>query len=102
MALRTLPPKPARYRRHRTIFMVLQWIYFPFTTLLYNSLAAFNSQTRLMFKWYLTKFDFTEKAVVSGTTKATTVTRSSAAVIGLILDACGRVKALQGAQGGPG
>ena len=64
MALRTLPPKPARYKRHRTIFMVLQWVYFPVTTLCYNSLAAFNSQTRLMFKWYLTKFDVTEKAVV--------------------------------------
>jgi hypothetical protein len=64
MALRTLPPKPARYRHHRTIFMVLQWVYFPFTTLFYNSLAAFNSQTRLIFKRYLTKFDVTEKAVV--------------------------------------
>jgi len=64
MALRTLPPKPARYKRHRTIFMVLQWVYFPITTLFYNSLAAFNSQTRLIFKRYLTKFDVTEKAVV--------------------------------------
>jgi len=64
MALRTLPPKPARYKRHRTVFMVLQWVYFPITTLCYNSLAAFNSQTRLIFKRYLTKFDVTEKAVV--------------------------------------
>ncbi len=72
MALRTLPPKPARYKRHRTIFMVLQWVYFPLTTLFYNSLAAFNSQTRLMFKWYLTKFDVTDKVVVKesgGTTE---------------------------------
>jgi hypothetical protein len=72
MALRTLPPKPARYKRHRTIFMVLQWAYFPFTTLFYNSLAAFNSQTRLIFKKYLTKFDVTEKAIVvekNGTTE---------------------------------
>ena len=64
MALRTLPPKPARYKRRRTALMVLQWVYFPFTTLFYNSLAAFNSQTRLIFKRYLTKFDVTEKAVV--------------------------------------
>jgi len=64
MALRTLPPKPTRYKRHRTIFMVLQWVYFPITTLFYNSLAAFNSQTRLIFRRYLTKFDVTEKAVV--------------------------------------
>lgn len=64
MALRTLPPKPARYKRRRTALMVLQWVYFPVTTLCYNCLAAFNSQTRLMFKKYLTKFDVTEKAVV--------------------------------------
>lgn len=64
MCLRTLPPKPARYKHHRTLFMILQWVYLPITTLFYNSLAAFNSQTRLMFRWYLTKFDFTEKAVV--------------------------------------
>jgi cellulose synthase/poly-beta-1,6-N-acetylglucosamine synthase-like glycosyltransferase len=64
MALRMLPPKPVRYKRHRTILMVLQWVYYPITTFGYNALAAFNSQTRLMFKWYLTKFDLTEKAVM--------------------------------------
>jgi len=67
MALRTLPPKPARYKHRRTALMVLQWVYFPFTTLFYNSLAAFNSQTRLIFKWYLTKFDATAKTVVTET-----------------------------------
>jgi len=76
MALRTLPPKPARYKHHRTLFMVLQWVYFPLTTLFYNSLAAFNSQTRLMFKWYLTKFDFTEKAVIVETSDHGTITRT--------------------------
>jgi hypothetical protein len=71
ICLKTLPPKPARYKRHRSLFMVLQWAYLPVTTILYNSFAAFNSQTRLMFGWYLTKFDVTEKAVVtaSGETK---------------------------------
>lgn len=43
--------------------MILQWVYLPVTTILYGSTAAFNSQTRLMFKRYLTKFDTTEKAV---------------------------------------
>ncbi len=65
LALKTLPPKPARYKHHRTIFMVLQWVYLPVTTIVYNSLAALNSQTRLIFKRYLSKFDVTEKAVVS-------------------------------------
>ncbi len=65
LALKTLPPKPLRYKRHRSIFMVLQWVYLPVTSLVYNSLAALNSQTRLMFGWYLSKFDVTEKAVVT-------------------------------------
>lgn len=64
LAMRTLPPKPLRYRNHRTIFMVLQWVYLPFTTIIYNSFAALNSQTRLIFGKYLSKFDVTEKAVV--------------------------------------
>lgn len=76
LALRTLPPKPARYKRHRTIFMLLQWAYLPFTTLCFNSLAAFNSQTRLIFKRYLTKFDVTEKAVVSQGEDGTKVVRA--------------------------
>ncbi len=64
LALKTLPPKPVRYKHHRTIFMVLQWVYLPITTIMYNSVAALNSQTRLMFRRYLSKFDVTEKAVV--------------------------------------
>ena len=63
VALKTLPPRPPRYKRHRSIFMLLQWFYLPVTTIAYGALAALNSQTRLMFKWYLTKFDVTDKAV---------------------------------------
>lgn len=64
LALKTLPPKPARYKRHRSLWMVLQWIYLPLTTIVYNSFAALYSQTRLMFGWYMSDFDVTEKAVV--------------------------------------
>ena len=67
VCLVTLPPRPARYKRHRSIFMLTQWIFLPVTSIAYGSLAAFNSQTRLMFKWYLSKFDVTEKAVVDET-----------------------------------
>jgi len=63
VSLKTLPPRPLRYKRHRSIFMVLQWVYLPVTTIAFGSLAALNSQTRLMFGWYLTKFDVTDKAV---------------------------------------
>lgn len=63
VCLKTLPPRPLRYRRHRTIWMVLQWLYLPVTNIVYASFAALYSQTRLMFKRYLTKFDVTVKAV---------------------------------------
>jgi hypothetical protein len=45
--------------------MLTQWIFLPVTSIGYGSLAAFNSQTRLMFKRYLSKFDVTEKATVN-------------------------------------
>jgi len=65
ICFKTLPPRPLRYRRHRTLWMVLQWVYMPVTSLVYNAAAALYSQTRLMFGRYLDKFDVTEKAVVT-------------------------------------
>lgn len=65
LSLKMLPPKPLRYKRHRTLFMVLQWGLLPITTILYNSLSALYSQTRLMFGKYLDKFDVTDKAFVT-------------------------------------
>ncbi len=61
LSFKTLPPKPARYKRHRSFFMIIQWVLLPVTTILYNALAALTSQTRLMFGRYLEKFDLTEK-----------------------------------------
>lgn len=63
LSFKTLPPKPARYKRHRSLFMILQWVLLPVTTIAYNSLAALTSQTRLMFGRYLEKFDLTQKSV---------------------------------------
>ena len=63
LSFKILPSKPQRYRSHRTVFMVLQWVLLPLTTIGYSAFAAINSQTRLMFKRYLGKFDVTEKAV---------------------------------------
>lgn len=65
LSIIALPPRPARYKRHRTLWMMLQWVYMPFTTILYNGLAALYSQTRLMFGKYMDKFDVTAKAVAS-------------------------------------
>jgi len=64
LCIRTLPPKPERYRRHRTIWMVLQWVYLPITSIIFSAFAAINSQTRLIFGWYL-GFASTDKATKS-------------------------------------
>lgn len=72
VSMRTLPPRPSRYKRHRSIFMWLQWLYLPITTICYGSTAALYSQTRLMFGKYISKFDVTEKASVSEAGKTTT------------------------------
>jgi cellulose synthase/poly-beta-1,6-N-acetylglucosamine synthase-like glycosyltransferase len=62
LSIRSLPPKPERYKRRRNLWMVLQWLYLPLTTLVYSSFAAIYSQTRLMFGRYL-GWVITEKAV---------------------------------------
>lgn len=65
LSILLLPPKPARYKKHRHIWMTLQWVYLPFTTIIYNGLSGLTAQTRLMFGRYIDKFDVTEKSVVS-------------------------------------
>lgn len=65
ICFKTLPPKPKRYKRRRTLYMLLQWVYMPFTSLVYSASAALYSQTRLMFGKYLDRFDVTVKAVVT-------------------------------------
>jgi len=64
-SLSTLPPRPQHYKRRRTFLMVIQWVYLPVTTIVYNALAGLYSQTRLMFGKYIDKFDVTEKAVIT-------------------------------------
>jgi hypothetical protein len=64
LSMRSLPPKPLRYKRHRTFWMILQWVYLPITSIVYSSFAAIYSQTRLMFGKYL-GFIVTEKATKS-------------------------------------
>ena len=64
LAFRMLPPRPERYKRHRTLGMLLQWFLMPITSVIYGSAAALYSQTRLLIGKYLDKFDVTEKAVV--------------------------------------
>jgi archaellum component FlaF (FlaF/FlaG flagellin family) len=64
-AFKLLPPRPERYRRHRTVGMVLQWVLMPLTAIAYLSAAALYSQGRLFLGKYLVKFDVTTKATVA-------------------------------------
>ena len=63
VSLRLLPKRPAKYKKGKTIVMVLQWILMPVTSILYQSIAAFYAQTRLMLGLYMEKFDVTKKIV---------------------------------------
>lgn len=68
VSLKLLPPRPERYRRSRSISMVLQWVLMPVTAIVYSSMAAYYSQTRLFLGKYLDKFDVTEKTLASNST----------------------------------
>lgn len=70
LMLKMLPPRPARYKRHRTVGMVLQWFLMPVTSVCYSSIASFNAQTHLMLGKYLDKFDVTDKATVASQERA--------------------------------
>lgn len=63
-AFKILPPRPARYKRRRNVFMIAQWLLMPVTAVVYSSASAFTSQTALLIGRYFDKFDVTEKATV--------------------------------------
>ncbi len=69
LSFKMLPPRPERYKRHRTVFMLAQWVLMPVTAIVYTASSAFYSQTRLLIGKYLDKFDVTEKAVVASDKK---------------------------------
>lgn len=62
-SIKMLPPRPERYKRRHSVFMVTQWVLMPFTSIIYSSFSAFNAQTHLLLGKYLDKFDVTEKAM---------------------------------------
>lgn len=63
VSFRILPKRPAKYRKGRNLLMVLQWILMPVTSILYQSIAAYYAQTRLMLGLYMEKFDVTKKII---------------------------------------
>ncbi len=48
-----LPPRPPKYGRFRHFWMVLQWILFPVTTIIFGALPGLDAQTRLMLGKYM-------------------------------------------------
>lgn len=69
LSFKMLPPRPERYKRHRSIFMLAQWVLMPVTAVAYNAGAALYSQMRLATGRYLDKFDVTEKATLASVSK---------------------------------
>lgn len=65
MSLKMLPEKPEKYKhkRGKRFWMVVQWVLSPIVAIVYQSVAAFYSQTRLMLGLYMEKFDVTKKVV---------------------------------------
>lgn len=61
ISLISLPPRPARYRRTRSVAMLVQWVLLPLTAIVFSAFAAIDAQTRLMLGRYL-DWKVTEKA----------------------------------------
>jgi len=70
LGFKMLPPRPERYKRRRTVWMLLQWCLMPVTAIAYSAASAFNAQTHLMVGKYLDKFDVTEKVTVDEVVRA--------------------------------
>lgn len=70
LGFKMLPPRPERYKRHRNLWMLLQWGLMPVTAIVYSAASAFNAQTHLLLGKYLSKFDVTEKATHQSVARA--------------------------------
>lgn len=70
LGFKMLPPRPARYKRRRTILMLLQWGLMPVTAIVYSAASAFNAQTHLLLGKYLDKFEVTDKATHQSVSRA--------------------------------
>lgn len=53
LSMKLLPRRPERYKRHRTVLMLAQWVLLPFTSIIYGAGAGLYSQTRLLLGKYL-------------------------------------------------
>lgn len=53
MSILILPPRPPKFGRFKYFWMILQWLLFPITTLVFGAAPGLESQTRLMLGKYL-------------------------------------------------
>lgn len=60
LSMLMLPPRPKRHKQHKILFMLLQWILLPISTIFLGAVPALDAQTRLMFGKYM-GFWVTEK-----------------------------------------
>ncbi|MDO8505215.1 MAG: glycosyltransferase family 2 protein [bacterium] len=60
LTAKLLPPRPPGTPVYRAVHIFWQWLFLPFTLIIFGSLPAFDAQTRLMFGKYL-GFNVTEK-----------------------------------------
>lgn len=70
LSFKMLPPRPERYKRHRTFGMVAQWVLMPVTAIAFSSAGALYSQGTLFLGRYLDKFDVTDKATHQSVTRS--------------------------------
>ncbi len=69
LSFKMLPPRPERYKRRRSFYMIAQWVLMPFTAIAYSAISALYSQGRLFMGRYLDKFDVTDKATHKSITR---------------------------------
>lgn len=82
LTFKMLPPRPERYKRRRTVWMLLQWLLMPITSIVYTATSSYNAQTHLLLGKYLDKFDVTEKATHESVARAKSAKKSDVSVKG--------------------
>lgn len=53
LSLFMLPPRPPRYGKFKSLWMVAQWLLFPVTTIVFGAFPGLDGQTRLMLGRYM-------------------------------------------------
>ena len=69
IAISFLPPMPKNYRRRHKLFMFAQWVFVPFTIVIFGAIPGLDAQTRLMTGkymgfWVTPKYQKDQKGVI--------------------------------------